>query len=84
MRVMLWLLCGDFQYGSSFDPHCTLFSYYRPVYCRSCFYEHKCHRAPARVQKVSASVIFVHYWEESSFHTSFSLILVLVKFGGFR
>ena len=24
MRVMLWLLCGDFQYGTSFDPRCTL------------------------------------------------------------
>ena len=49
MRVMLWLLCRDFQVGSSFHPHCTSFSCYGPVYCRSCFYEHKCHQAPARV-----------------------------------
>ena len=49
MRVMLWLLCGDFQYDSSFDPQCTLFSCSGLVYCISCFYEQKCHQAPARV-----------------------------------
>ena len=25
MRVMFWLLCGDFQYVSSFDPHAPCF-----------------------------------------------------------
>ena len=29
-------------------------------------------------------IIFVDYWDDSSFHTRVYLILVLVKFGGFR
>ena len=44
MRVTLWLLRRDLQYGSSFDPDCTFFLWYRQLYCRSCFYEHKCQR----------------------------------------
>ena len=41
--------CGSFQYVSSFDPHCATFACYRPVQCRSFFYEHKFHRWLARV-----------------------------------
>ena len=46
MRVKLWLIRRNLQCHSSFVPHCTLFSCYRPVYCRFCFCEHKCHRSP--------------------------------------
>ena len=36
IRVMSWLICRKFQYFSSFDPHCAVFSGYRLVCCRFC------------------------------------------------
>ena len=49
MRVLHRPICWFFQHGSSFDPHCTWFSCYTPIYSTSCIYENQYHRSPAGV-----------------------------------
>ena len=74
MSVMFWLFVIFFRLVS----HCTMFCCYRPVHCRSCFYEHKCHRPPAFVS------LSVSLWGENSAVTGSSheqLVSFRIKYG---